>query len=424
MRVPPHSREAEKAVLGAVMFEPKNYDNIWLKPDDFYDPRNAELWDMLNEMRGGGVPHDPISIGQYASDTNRLDKVGGYDHLVELQDHTIGLGNIKHYTKIVTEKSLLRKEITIISDGLEKSYEGDSCSADVMSDLAGLSLQKQDDTELYEHAKTYIQDCKEGKVGHFGWWCSEWTTHLGRMSSDLMIFHAPRSTGKTAMMLQWMINSHVGGQRTPLASIEMLRKELAPRLLANIGHVNTFKMRSRGFITDDEEQRSSSAAEQLKVLNLCVRDKAMTIDDIRSWAVIEHREGADAIFIDNLLSISDGGKQYQSKTIMYDDFIRKFRDLRDTLKIPIIILAHPNAEGAVAWSKDVENFADIILYLGEVTPDGVNTRVGKVERIPDLKGKHILATFQKNRQGISPIASLEFHGDTQTFEHIRWEEGE
>jgi hypothetical protein len=150
----------------------------------------------------------------------------------------------------------------------------------------------------------------------------------------------------------------------------------------------------------------------------------MSIDDIRSWAVIEHREGADAIFVDNLLSISDGGKQYQSKTIMYDDFIRKFRDLRDTLKIPIIILAHPNAEGAVAWSKDVENFADIILYLFEVPPEGCSTKVGHIEKIIDIQGKHIIAQFQKNRQGISPTASLHFKGDTQTFEHIRWEEGE
>jgi hypothetical protein len=182
-------------------------------------------------------------------------------------------------------------------------------------------------------------------------------------------------------------------------------------------------MRSRGHITRDEEERANKAAEDLRVLDLCVRDKGMTIDDIRSWAIIEHSKGADAIFIDNLLSISDGGKQYQSKTIMYDDFIRKFRDLRDILKIPIIILAHPNQDGNIAWSKDVENFADQILFLEEVTPDGMNTRCGRIERM-DTHGenKHIVANFQKNRQGISPIASLEFSGRTQTFEHICWED--
>ena len=146
----------------------------------------------------------------------------------------------------------------------------------------------------------------------------------------------------------------------------------------------------------------------------------MTIDDIRLWATSEARNGIDAIFIDNLLSISDGGKNYQSKTIMYDDFIRKFRDLRDQLKIPIIILAHPNAEGQVAWSKDVENFADIILYMAEVPPTGADINGFKIEPI-DGQGKHILAKFQKNRQGISPMASLRFHGGTQSFEHVRWE---
>ena len=422
MRVPPHSRDAEEAILGAVLFDPKNYDKVQLKPDDFYDPRNAELWSVMHEMRASGLPLDSITVRQYADDNGSLEKVGGEDHLLTVQDYMIGLGSIGHYSKIVLDKSKLRREISIISDGLEKSYDGSSCSADVMSNLAGLSLEQQEDVELYEHAKSYIQNCKEGKVGHFNWWCPDWTNKLGRMSSDLMILHAQRSTGKTALMLQWIVNAHMGEQRTPLASIEMLRKELAPRLLANIGHVNTFRMRSRGFITDDEEVRSSEAAESLKVLELCIRDKSMTIDDIRSWAVIEHRNGADAIFIDNLLSISDGGKQYQSKTIMYDDFIRKFRDLRDTLKIPIILLAHPNADGAVAWSKDVENFADVILYLANVPEDGLPTRVGKVERLElGDSYKHVVAIFQKNRQGISPVASISFHGDTQTFEHVKWE---
>jgi hypothetical protein len=106
---------------------------------------------------------------------------------------------------------------------------------------------------------------------------------------------------------------------------------------------------------------------------------------------------------------------------MYDDFIRKLRDLRDLLKIPIIILAHPNAEGQVAWSRDVENFADVILYMVEVPLTGIDIRNQHIEKNLDISGKHILAIFQKNRQGISPIASLEFKGDTQTFKHIRWE---
>ena len=106
---------------------------------------------------------------------------------------------------------------------------------------------------------------------------------------------------------------------------------------------------------------------------------------------------------------------------MYDDFIRKFRDLRDDLKIPIIILAHPNANMEIAWSKDVENFADQIILLANVPPEGTTLTTGQNIDQMQLQGKHVIAKFQKNRQGLSPVASLEFCGSTQTFQHIRWE---
>ena len=114
----------------------------------------------------------------------------------------------------------------------------------------------------------FIQDCIDGSVGNFDWWCPEWTSELGRMNSELMLFHAPRSTGKTALMLQWIMNSHAGSKRTPLASIEMLKAELLPRMIANLGQVNTYVMRVRGRVTTDEIQRSREAVQQIKALGI------------------------------------------------------------------------------------------------------------------------------------------------------------
>ena len=176
-------------------------------------------------------------------------------------------------------------------------------------------------------------------------------------------------------------------------------------------------MRTRGFATEDEITRSRKANYEIKLLELCVRDKGMSIEDIRGWAIAEARHGADAIFIDNLLSINDGGSKYESKTLMYDHFIRRLRDLRDELEIPIIILAHPNMDGQVAWSRDVENFADVILFLQNVPHTGAEWNGKNI----DYQGDgHVVAKFQKNRQGISPVASLMFNKQYQTFEHTEW----
>ncbi len=421
MKDKPWSEEGERGVLGSVLLDTSLLGKLSIQPYHFFERRNQILWAALQEMYATGKVMDALMIGDTLKESNTLEAVGGYDRLVELQDYAVVPAHSEWYEQLVLNTARIRSEIDVIEAGLGVAYGGESCSDAVVSGLIGISDLSDEEKAMDKLAESFVDDCDRGQVGHFGWWCDDWTNYLGKMSSDLMIFHAPRSTGKTALMLQWIVNAHRAEKRTPLASIEMLKKELAPRFIAHIGQVTTFTMRIRGHITEDEKQKSSAAIKTIKALELCVRDKAMTIDDIRTWAVAEHRNGADAIFIDNLLSISNGNKDYQSKTIMYDEFIRKLRDLRDLLKIPIIILAHPNAEGQVAWSRDVENFADIILYMREVTDEGISIRNKQITKDYDMNGKHILAIFQKNRQGISPMASLQFNGDTQTFKHIRWE---
>ena len=414
----PHSPEDEIGVLGSCLLDSSLIPSINLQPKDFYDPRHEKLWNSLQLQYNEGKAMDALTIGSWLKDKDMLDSVGGYDHLVRLQSEALVPHHSQHYAEGVRKASKLRQEIAILQDGLGVAYSGETASERVISAL-NLSIlhTKKDDRTFEEMGNDFIDSCIRGVVGHFDWWCPEWTQRLGKMSSELMILHAPRSTGKTAIMLQWIVNAHRNKQRTPLASIEMLKPELMPRLLAHTGQVNTYTMRTRGFATEDEISRSRDANDEIKLLDLCVRDKGMSIEDIRGWAISEARDKADAIFIDNLLSISDGGKKYESKTLMYDDFIRKLRDLRDELEVPIILLAHPNSEGKVAWSRDVENFADIILFICDVDPEGTKVYGKHIDYLGD---GHVFAMFQKNRQGISPTASLMFNKEYQTFKHLDW----
>lgn len=421
MRELPCDIVAEQSVIGSILLDPQlSFPKITLSKEDFYDAKHKTLFQALRDMYIDNYTLDIITIRNYLQDKKLLDAIGGEKYLLRLQDIAIVPSHVIHYQKILKEKATLRREIKILSEALDKTYDGESNADKVISEL---SIPKfEDEKTLEELGEEFINNCINNTVGSFSWWNDEWDKQLGKMDSELMLLHAPRSTGKTALMLQWILKSHCNNLRTPLASIEMLRKELLPRLIANIGQVNTHQMRTQGNPTVNQVNSSRESIQTLKKLELCVRDKAMTIDDIRSWAISESKNGVDAIFIDNLLSISDGGKQWQSKTIMYDHFIRKFRDLRDELKVPIIILAHPTSDGTnqIAWSRDVENFADIILFIMEVPYNGVEVN-GKVIMKDNLIENHSVCRFQKNRQGISLTASVSFDKQTQTFKHIRWE---
>lgn len=421
MRVLPNDIESERGLIGSILIDPDLFAKLTVKASDFYDPINSKLFGHLKDMYADNMSIDNITIRNYIILKGDMPSLNNGKFLNELIEEAIIPNHALFYEEIILDKSKLRNEIETLKVGIDSAYNGVSGADEVISKLSLSHLDNNKDEPIEVLGNKFIDDCIEGKVGSFDWWCPEWTSQLGKMSSELMLLHAPRSTGKTALMLQWILESHKKEQRTPLASIEMLKKELLPRLIATQGQVNTYTMRVRGRTTEDEVNRSRQAVNEIKALELCVRDKGMSIDDIRAWAISEARVGVDAIFIDNLLSINDGGVQFQSKTIMYDFFIRRLRDLRDDLKVPIIILAHPNADNQIAWSRDVENFADTILFLINATGEGIDVNGKTIYQDHSLSGQHIIAKFQKQRQGLSPVASLCFTKETQTFEHVRWE---
>ena len=420
MRNMPFHIESEEGVLGSALLDPSIIGKVDVKPSDFYDRKHQILWEVLLDMYVENPAIDSLMIATELEKRNKLQSVGGFERLSVLQD-TVGVSAYsQHYAKEIKRTSKLRSEIKVLEDGIRSAYDGESASDEVLSRLIGMNVEEQKDEPLHVLGEKFIQDCIDGKVGHCPWWCPEWTNHLGRLSTELMILHAPRSTGKTALMVQWMLHLHETKLKAPLASLEMLSSELMPRFIAQKGQVNTYRMRARGRVTEDEKVKATLANDQVKCLELRIRDKGMSIDEIRAWAVAEAKDGADIIFIDNLLCINDGGERFDSKTVMYDHFIRRLKALRDDLKIPIVLLAHPNDSNTVAYSKNVENFADIILFLMEVPSEGVRVSGELIQQNLDIQGTHIVAKFQKNRQGISPTASLEFMGDYQTFKHLEW----
>ena len=422
MKDMPNNLEAEKGVIGSCLLEPNRVVpkvTQLLTENSFTDRKHQVLFSVLKEMNQSNQTIDSIVLLEELDKRKLLNMVGGKEYLLNLMDTFVISSHSEHYSNLVLESEKLRKEINILSNGLKTSYNGDSSTEEILSQLISLNIKEKKEQSLDELGEQFINNCIAGEVGKCPWWCDDWTNKLGKITTDLIILHAPRSTGKTALMLQWMLHLHNNKMRSPLASLEMLRAELMPRLIANYG-VNTYFMRSRGFATDNEITNSRAANQKIKLLNLTIRDKAMDISEIKAWSISEKQKGADMLFIDNLLCIKEGNKHYDNKTTMYDNIIRELKQLRDDLEIPICLLAHPNAENKIAYSSSVENFADIIIFLMECPPEGVKISGKHILPNYDITGKHLLCKFQKNRNGISPTASIQFEGDYQRFKHLEW----
>ena len=111
VQAPPHSRQAEEAVLGAVLIDPEAYFTVsqFLKPDDFYIVRNRWIWEAFTRLHEKRRPIDYLTVTQDLEQQSQLEEVGGQAYLMTLINQTPSSLNVGAYAHLVEEHSLRRR---------------------------------------------------------------------------------------------------------------------------------------------------------------------------------------------------------------------------------------------------------------------------------------------------------------------------
>lgn len=418
-----HSKEAEQGVLGSLLTDAERcvelcYDG-GVKADWFVDRSHSILYELMLEMDVKGKPLDMLTIGEYAKGKGLLERIGGYDGIEELADSTPTSAHFEYYAEILKDKYLKREVVAYgeYVSGLIRSGVG---AVDIIeltqASALELGIDEVDDRTMGECCTEFIDSCENQTIGTFPWWHEEFDKIMGRLSNELVFLHAPRSTGKTAIIVQWLRRVHNLGDKAALASLESLKETIVPRFLAQEAGINTLDLK-RGKEFPDDFKKAREAQARIDAMNLIVKDGSMTIEGLKVWAIAQAKRGAKAIMIDNLLCIGSL-KDFDSQTKKYMYIMEQLRDLRNRINLPIIVLAHPNKDGNLAWSTDAENFADIILFL--YNQDVEKSGFTGIPMRPMAHGyQHVISRFQKCRDGITPAIELEFHKYHQLFDVLR-----
>ncbi|HEY5158616.1 MAG TPA: DnaB-like helicase N-terminal domain-containing protein, partial [Anaerolineales bacterium] len=82
----PHNREAEEAVVGAVLINPEAYLDLaqFLQPDDFYIVRHRWIWEAFARLHEKRVPLDFLTISEELESAGQLAEIGGPAYLTAL----------------------------------------------------------------------------------------------------------------------------------------------------------------------------------------------------------------------------------------------------------------------------------------------------------------------------------------------------
>src|ERR1700730_11874127 len=142
-KIPPHSLEAERSVLGGMLLDRESLPQALelLKPSDFYKEGHRKIFDSMLALFERDEPADLLTISEELRRRSELDEVGGPAALGALVEEAATATNLLFYGGIVRDKGVLRDLIRIATEIIGKSYEGRDDVEKVLDDAERLIFQ-------------------------------------------------------------------------------------------------------------------------------------------------------------------------------------------------------------------------------------------------------------------------------------------
>jgi hypothetical protein len=107
----PHNFEAEKSILGAVLWDNKALPLALktLSTGDFFSRTNQTIFRCMIQMADSGNPIDLVTLNDALEANNELRSAPEIAYLSQLQDSVPRLSNVEHHALIVKKKAALRR---------------------------------------------------------------------------------------------------------------------------------------------------------------------------------------------------------------------------------------------------------------------------------------------------------------------------
>ncbi len=262
----PHDIPAEKALLGCLLIDNHSFDEISdlnILAEDFYHPQYGSIYSAIKELHIESRPFDIVTTSSKLNDQGKLEKVGGQTTLVTICEDIGSSANIQHYARLIKQKSVLRDVIRNAGRVIESGSNFVGNLEDFLNDVESSFFKLTNQTKanklvtlkeaLYENLKELEKPARaKGELSGVSTGFDSLDRRLlGLQAGQMVIVAARPGMGKTALALNWALNSmkkaiQAGHAPAPVAvfSYEMMYPELSMRLLASESGVDSRKLRT------------------------------------------------------------------------------------------------------------------------------------------------------------------------------------
>ncbi len=369
-RIPPHSLEAERAVLGGILLQNTVIDAVLeiIQVDDFYSEGNARIYETMLAMHSSSIPVDTVTLREHLARANKLQSVGGDEYLLGLTDTIPALENIKAHASIIKEKSLVRRMITACHGVAAKGY-GDYGEADEYLDQAEKAVFDVANVQTRSTVvpinqivvQAFQQISELARAGKRIAGLPTGFTRVDQMTAgmhpgDLIIVAGRPGMGKTSFALNIGVNAcHAQRCTVAVFSLEMPKDQLVKRMLCSEARVDASRMRT-GQLTRDDWPQLAQAAGLLSDLPIFIDDTpGLTLMELRSKArrlATQDKEKKLGLIIVDYLQLMRSGTKNDSREQEISEISRSLKGLAKELGIPIIALSQLNRGVESRGNKD------------------------------------------------------------------------
>ena len=373
----PHSRQAEEAVLGAILIDSEAYFNVaqFLRPDDFYIIRNRWIWEAFTRLHERRAPIDYLTLCEELEQQGQLVEMGGPAYVMSLINQTPSSLNAEAYGRLVEENAVRRRMLVAANELARLAYDQKQ-SVDTIMDEAEKSIFSISERRVHHDLQPIQQVLSEvyDRVDQLSRRDEEIfgvPTGLidldkllgGLQKSDLLIIAGRPGMGKTGFMLSIMKNAAMKHKKhIAMFSLEMANEQLVQRLIAQETGIDTQRMRT-GKLVEEEIPLFTHAIEVLSDTHIYLDDTpAITPMQLRTKCRRLHMEyELDLIVIDYLqLMASDMRTDNRVQEVSY--ISRNLKVLARELNVPVLVGAQ--------LSRAVEQRADKRPILSDLRESG------------------------------------------------------